>query len=507
MIRVLPKLVLALLLVSAPVLTACGGGGGGGEEGPPPLAFFIATSSPSEGAIRVPLDATIYVTFNKAFQPESVTTNTLTLRTADGAFIAGATSILSSSSNLTLRFTTIQNLAATEVHVCTVDESLRSIDDEPLEGTHTVSFTAIDPNEGVDLPDPSQLRATVGMLNNGRDTHRATLLDDGRVLITGGFSQGAVATASAEVFISGTETFQNLTNSMRHARAGHTATLLTDGRVLITGGWYRTDGGQTDVRQTAEVFDPTDNSFAFITGMTEPRADHAAVRLPNGTVLITGGSALENGFLVDLDTAEIFNPTTNTFAPAANLMNTFRAQHCAIMRADATVVLAGGSISDFRPEEYDFFGGAFTSMNQAASDARRFGAACAQFESGAVAVAGGEVLGTVLHINTANFVQNTGSGLSRPRSYATATRIKRDQILVAGGIDFSNGSFIESSCDLLIEGGFGGSNTFPTQVRFSTGMAFHTATILATGDILFCGGRNENGALPNKRNAFIFDVE
>ena len=188
-------------------------------------------------------------------------------------------------------------------------------------------------------------------------------------------------------------------------------------------------------------------------------------------------------------------------------MNTFRAQHCAIMRADATVVLAGGSISDFRPEEYDFFGGAFTSMNQAASDARCFGAACAQFDSGAVAVAGGEVLGTVLHINTANFVQNTGSGLSRPRSYATATRIKRDQILVAGGIDFSNGSFIESSCDLLIEGGFGGSNTFPTQVRFSTGMAFHTATILASGDILFCGGRNENGALPNKRNAFIFDVE
>ena len=496
-----------LALLAGLLLAACGGGGGGGgEEGEPGPAFFILGSNPLDGGTRVPLDATIYVTFNVPVEPSTVTPTTLTLRTEAGAFIAGATSIQVSSGNRTLRFTTIQSLIATEVHICTVDASLRSLAGDPLEGGNTVRFTAIDPNAGLDIPNAEQLRASLGMLNQGRQGHAATLLDDGRVLITGGFSIGSVATNSAEVFTHTTEVFQTLPNSMRESRAGHSSTLLADGRVLLAGGWWQTAGSQTAVRATAEVFDPMDGSFTAVGSMGAARADHAAARLPDGTVLITGGSDFSGG-IVDLDTAEIFDPISETFSPADTLMTTYRATHGAIARADGTVVLAGGGSADLRPEQYDFFTRSFTPMNSASGDAVRFGAAMGVFDSGAVAVVGGELLGSVLHINTANFVQNTGSGLTVPRSYATATRIKSDQILVAGGIDFSNGAFVEASCDLLIEGGLGGSNTYATPVRFSTGMAHHTATILPTGDILFCGGINENGSLPNKRAAFIFDVE
>jgi hypothetical protein len=505
-LRAVPLPVLALLALSLLALGACGGGGGSSADPEPTAAFFLQSSTPTDGAVRVPLDATVYVTFNAAVDVATVETSTLTLRTEAGAFIAGSTSILASSANRTLRFTTVQSLAPTEVHICTVAASLRSAAGDVLEGTNSIQFTAIDPNAGLDIPSADQLRPTTGMLAQGRQGHTATLLDSGLVLIAGGFSIGGVATDSAEVFSVGTETFATLPSTLTESRAGHTATLLFDGRVLLAGGWWQTSGGSTAVRASAEVYDPVDGSFSAVGSMAQARADHAAVRLPDGRVLLTGGSDFFGG-IIDLDDAEVFDPLAETFSPAAMLMTTFRSTHGMVMRADGTAVLAGGSLGDLRPEVYDFFGQSFTPLNSADSDAVRFGAAMTDFASGAVAVAGGENLGTVLHINTANFVQNTGSGLTVPRSYATATRIKADQILIAGGINFSNGGFIESSCDLLIEGGAGGSNTYPTPVRFTTGMAHHTATLLSTGDILFCGGINENGSLPNKRAAFVFDVE
>jgi hypothetical protein len=170
------------------------------------------------------------------------------------------------------------------------------------------------------------------------------------------------------------------------------------------------------------------------------------------------------------------------------------------------IVLGGGSDADRRHDWYVKATGLFEDLGLGASDQARFGPAMARFDSGAVVIAGGDLLGTVMVVSTAGFVQNSGSGLNRPRSYATAVRIGPDQILVAGGIDFSRGGFIEASCDVIVEGGIGGSNTFGTDVRLGTGMAHHTATVLPSGNILFCGGLNEDGALPNKTAAYIFDV-
>jgi len=502
-----PAILACLLgaLTSGALTSACGGGGAS-PAGDPGLSFFLQSSTPIDGAIRVPLDQTIFITFNKALQVSSVERDSLSLRTAAGAVIAGSASLVQDGEDRTLRYTTIQNLASGEMHDCTVAAALRSRDDEPLEGPASISFTAEVSGGGLGLPSAGQLRPASGQLNEGRQGHAATLLQDGRVLVTGGFSLGGAATDTAEFFHAATEVFVTLSARMRASRAGHTATLMTDGRVLLAGGWFETSPGQTAVRATAEVFDPSLGSFVTVGDLNQARADHAAVTMPDGRVLLTGGSDWSGGF-IDLDDAEIFDPLTNTFSTAPELMTTFRSTHGMLDRGDGTFLLAGGSLGDLRAERYNLFTGEFIALNSAAGDGVRFGPAMAFFESGAAAVAGGEATGTVLHISTTNFVQNTGSGLTRPRSYATATRIKPDQILVAGGIDISNGRFIESSCDVLIEGGIGGSNTFATEVRFGTGMAHHTATILPTGDILFCGGLNEDGALPNKKAAFIFDVE
>src|SRR6059058_1760375 len=72
-----------------------------------------------------------------------------------------------------------------------------------------------------------------GSLNFHRAGHKAVLLLDGRVLVTGGF--GTIATADLYDPVTGT---WSVTGSLNHGRYGHTANLLPDGRVLVAGGNY-----------------------------------------------------------------------------------------------------------------------------------------------------------------------------------------------------------------------------------------------------------------------------
>jgi hypothetical protein len=75
--------------------------------------------------------------------------------------------------------------------------------------------------------------------------------------------------------------FAPSTPSMNEARAQATATLLPNGKVLIAGG---SSGAST------EIYDPATNTFAASTpSMNHPREFATATLLPNGKVLITGG--------------------------------------------------------------------------------------------------------------------------------------------------------------------------------------------------------------------------
>src|SRR5262249_41767666 len=111
------------------------------------------------------------------------------------------------------------------------------------------------------LYDPvSRIFKTTGNLLRARDSHTATLLKDGRVLITGGYNgEGLDSTtgifSSAELYDRSTERFVAAGN-MSRSREGHTATLLTDGGVLIVGGLMYTTNGSYPTTPTAELFIP-----------------------------------------------------------------------------------------------------------------------------------------------------------------------------------------------------------------------------------------------------------
>ena len=80
------------------------------------------------------------------------------------------------------------------------------------------------------------------------------------------------------------------------------AVLLEDGRVLVTG------GRDKDALDLVEVFDPATGSWTVIQGLTHVRRSHTATLLPNGKILITGGrddgGRLASSELYDLQTIE-----------------------------------------------------------------------------------------------------------------------------------------------------------------------------------------------------------
>jgi hypothetical protein len=88
---------------------------------------------------------------------------------------------------------------------------------------------------------------------------------------------------------------------MSSARTDACSALLPDGRVLVTGG-----SGSAGVLATAEFFNP-DGSFTSAASMAYPRAGHSCVALADSRVLLAGGR--HNGG--SLDVAEIYDPAAH----------------------------------------------------------------------------------------------------------------------------------------------------------------------------------------------------
>ena len=212
---------------------------------------------------------------------------------------------------------------------------------------------------------PSHQFSLTGSMHGHFDT--ATLLDDGRVLMTGdhgdqvvGAYSYVVYSTSAELYDPGTGVFTP-TGPLLQARGGSTATKLQDGRVLIAGGsqWlFTADGPQLEALSSAELYDPATGQFTVTGSMAQPRLNHTATLLGDGEVLIAGG---EVGSRI-LASAELYDPKSGTFKPTGSMASSRSTATATLLADGRAMVFAGRGQFLMRPttvEVYDPRTGAF----------------------------------------------------------------------------------------------------------------------------------------------------
>jgi hypothetical protein len=336
-----------------------------------------------------------------------------------------------------------------------------------------------------ELYDPATNNFTAtGSMTSKRYEETATLLGNGKVLIAGG-SYGSNALATAELYDTATNTFTATIGSMTAARYGHTATPLSNGKVLIAGG-YRGGAGYL---ATAELYDPATDTFTATAGsMTDARYDHTATPLGNGKVLIAGGISYDSlrNQVNSLATAELYDPATDTFTATAGLMTDARAYHTATLLSNGRVLIAGGShyIYSFQTttivlnssEVYDPVADTYISgkMHSVRSDHT-----ATLLSNGKVLIVGGSDGGSNYALATTELYDPvTGTFTPGRTNYGhaghTATMLRNGKVLI-----------VDSGVAELYDPA---TNTFTSVGGTSRNRAWASATLLSSGKVLIAGG-------------------
>jgi len=214
----------------------------------------------------------------------------------------------------------------------------------PVADTGTASAELFDPKSGQFTPAGNSMLAS-------RIYHAASLLPNGEVLIAGGVTN-TNGTALGDLFSPATATFT--ATSTGGTNAFHlAAAMLEDGRVLLTGGEVLAApcglvGNWVSIAN-ALFFDSSNASFTGNGGLSASRVSHTATLLTRGEVLIAGGATSNTvcnrgsgtSTFQSVATAELFNPPSGTFALTGN-MSTARAAHTATLLGNGKVLVVGG---------------------------------------------------------------------------------------------------------------------------------------------------------------------
>ena len=230
--------------------------------------------------------------------------------------------------------------------------------------------------------------SNTGNLHLNRAWHTANLLQNGKVLVTGGWD-GAAALKSTEIYDPDTGIW-NSTGDLNVARCDHTATLLEDGKVLAVAGTQ--DGDLYSTLASAELYDPETGTWSAIPDLDEPRVFHTATLLANGGVLVAGGYG---GYIYgQSDSSELYDQATGKWSRTGDF-NTFRYGHTATLLPDGKVLVCGGGAAG---------------------------------QGGPV-----ELLSSVELYDPGNEIWVSGADLNTPRIDHTATLLAGGQVLIAGG--------------------------------------------------------------------------
>jgi hypothetical protein len=263
------------------------------------------------------------------------------------------------------------------------------------------------------------------------------------VVATSNADESKSATATVIVPAAGTvQSGFTLLKKMVQERAAHTATLLPSGKVLIVDGGYLDINDLLVSMSSVELFDPSSDTFAPAGQTFVTREFHAATLLSSGQVLITGGNDFEDypASLLPTPTAELYDPVSGSFVKTAN-MAVGRTGHTATLLADGRVLVAGGSSS-----------------------------------AGVISSTGANSSAEIYDPMSGSFAL-TGS-MASARYAHTATMLPDGKVLIAGGQN-ENGT-AQASAELYDPQ----SGSFVPTGSMASGRTWHTATLLNNGTVL-----------------------
>jgi large repetitive protein len=361
------------------------------------------------------------------------------------------------------------------------------------------------PEGSIELWHPETLSFThTGDLPESRTLHTATTLPDGRVLIVGGYGNHVTYSqvlGSAVLYDPAAEP-ETPTRSPDPAGAGSfsaaaplsdprplsDATRLPDGRVLLFGGYRDQAPGECEELRGPPVhtWDPSSERFEQLPGLPEPREAHTLVPLPDGRLLVVGGSLYrrsDEGCLNEPTTnVTLWDPLTNITLPAGSLREP-RISPGGVALADGRVLVFGGT----EPEE--------------SHDPHPERLASAE----------------VWDPSTNSFT--LVGPMADARSSATATLLADGRVLVVGGVgvswecDGDPDDFTGYSCTALrpalasAEVWDSGTGLFTQAGSLAAPRTGHTATLLADGRVLIIGGRADDDSWrgPDHVSAEIWD--
>lgn len=243
--------------------------------------------------------------------------------------------------------------------------------------------------------------------------------------------------------------------SMGSARAVHVAVELNDGRTLVIGG---ADALGT-VLASCEIYDPATNSFAPTGSMATARVLHAACKLQDGRVLVAGGTSSLSDLVTAISSVqssvEIYNPATGTWS------------------------------------------------NGPAMGGRRLGVALTRLPNNQVMVSGGVQVGFLLGLpisavstTAVQFYNPTTSSWSngpamhqgRAGHHDNQVVLGNGRVLLTGGVYVPDLINAANAASIAAAEYYDPASNSWTASTMASARSLHSATLMADGSVLVCGG-------------------
>jgi hypothetical protein len=288
-------------------------------------------------------------------------------------------------------------------------------------------------------------------------------------------------------------------NKMSAVRAEHPGvTVLQDGRVLVAGGTTVPDD-PTMALSTGELFTrgagTSPNSLAVAANnMVVPRWRDAAVTMLDGRALIAGGAVCSG---TNCQTADLFDPKTNTFTATANLMTVARAFVWGVLMVDGRVMFTSGGSPTV--DIYDPKSDSFSSL--ALPVVHQFGQRIVRLRDGRIMVMGGDGCnGTCGPAQTEADIYDPATGKFAPaapmnqgRTQFTAHTLPDGRVMVFGGASSSAGGVANPMTS--IEAYDPAANTWTVETyALTVGRTWHASALVRDGTVLVMGGYTQNGS-------------